>query len=132
MGHLLQYISYRIKVQEVNTMYTATINTANTAALFRIINECQSPIFYTYNNDLQDLRNNNELQQKLIADCNNKKVLSLSITTETADNAMKLLQFMVSGNHQPTTDTQVNLKTDNLIINFWNRLTGRCTKGISA
>lgn len=113
-------------------MYTATINTANTAALFRIINECQSPIFYTYNNYLQDLRNNTELQQKLIADCNNKKVLSLSITTETADNAMKLLQFMVSGNHQPTTDTQVNLKTDNLIINFWNRLTGRYTKGISA
>ena len=71
------YSTDNLNISQRADMYTVTIRTANITELFRIIDSCKSPIFYTYNNESADLRGNTFIQNHIIE---KNKIKTISAT----------------------------------------------------
>ncbi len=81
-------------------MYTATVKTADTAALFRTINSCSEPVICTYNNETFDLRRNAAVQTTILLTNKGQDAIELTVHTRNTQDTMKLLHFMISGEHR--------------------------------
>ncbi len=124
------YSTDNLNISQRADMYTVTIRTANITELFRIIDSCKSPIFYTYNNESADLRGNTFIQNHIIEKNKSNTEYQLTFRADSVSDAMKLLHFMISGNHNTVTESVH--ASDNIISNIWHWLSGRYTKRISA